>query len=143
VETDIFGLHDYAADGGTITRHFADRNETCLHSSDWRMASCEGFTPTGKEAFLVTEYGGIAFQDGAGEDTWGYHDKVADEEMFFARYRDVTDAVRAIPYCQGYCYTQLTDVEQETNGLLTPDRKPKIDPDRFRALTRNPEGRNR
>jgi len=32
-------------------------------------------------------------------------------------------------------------VEQETNGLLTPDRKPKIDPDRFRALTKNPEGR--
>jgi hypothetical protein len=65
---------------------------------------------------------------------------VAGEEAFFARYQDVTDAVRAIPYCQGYCYTQLTDVQQETNGLLTPDRKPKIDPDRFRALTRNPEG---
>ncbi len=143
VETDIFGLHDYAADGTTMARHFADRNETCLHSNDWRMASCEGFTPTGKEAFLVTEYGGIAFQDGAGADTWGYHDKVADEEAFFARYKDVTDAVRAIPYCQGYCYTQLTDVEQETNGLMTPDRKPKIDPDRFRSLTKNPEGRNR
>ena len=141
VETDIFGLHDYAADGKTMARHFADRDETCLHSNDWRMASCDGFSPTGKEAFLVTEYGGIAFQDGAGADTWGYHDKVADEEAFFARYRDVTGAVRAIPYCQGYCYTQLTDVEQETNGLMTPERKPKIDPERFRALTQNPEGR--
>ena len=143
VETDIFGLHDYAADGKTIAHHFADREEVCLHTNDWRMACADGFTPTGKEAFLVTEYGGIAFQDGAGADTWGYHDKVADEEAFFARYKDVTDAVRAIPYSQGYCYTQLTDVEQETNGLLTPDRKPKIDPDRFRTLTKNPEGRNR
>jgi len=141
VETDIIGLHDYAADGKTMAKHFADRGETCLHSNDWRMACADGFIPTGKEAFLVTEYGGIAFQDGAGADTWGYHDKVADEEAFFARYKDVTDAVRAIPYCQGCCYTQLTDVEQETNGLLTPDRKPKIDPDRFRALTKNPEGR--
>ena len=26
----------------------------------------------------------------------------------------------------GYCYTQLTDVEQETNGLLTADRAPKV-----------------
>ena len=143
VETDIFGLHDYAADGKTIAHHFADREEVCLHTNDWRMACADGFIPTGKEAFLVTEYGGIAFQDGAGADTWGYHDKVADEEAFFARYKDVTDAVRAIPYSQGYCYTQLTDVEQETNGLLTPDRKPKIDPDRFRTLTKNPEGRNR
>lgn len=27
----------------------------------------------------------------------------------------------------GYCYTQLTDVEQEINGILTYDRKPKCD----------------
>lgn len=141
VETDIFGLHDYAASGPDIERHFRDRAETCLHSNDWRMSCCDGFTPTGKEAFLITEYGGIAFQDGAGGDTWGYHDKVVDEEAFFRRFQSVNDAVRAIPYCQGYCYTQLTDVQQETNGLLTPDRRPKMDADRFRALNRNPDHR--
>lgn len=141
VETDIFGLHDYAASGPDIERHFRDRDEVCRHSCDWRMACADGFAPTGREAFLVTEYGGIAFQDGAGQDTWGYHDKVRDEDAFFARFQSVNDAVRAIPYCQGYCYTQLTDVQQETNGLLTPDRKPKIDPDRFRALNRNPDHR--
>ena len=142
VETDIFALHDYADTREKISLHFRDRTETCLHSSDWRMAACEGFTPTGQEAFMITEYGGIAIEDGDGENTWGYHDKVRGEEAFFDRYRDVTDAVRAISYCQGYCYTQLTDVQQETNGILTPDRKPKIDPERFRALTRNPAGRD-
>lgn len=141
VKTDIFGLHDYAATGEAIDRHFHDRGDVTIHSNDWRMSCAEGFEPTGKEAFMVTEYGGIAFQDGAGENTWGYHDKVKDEEAFFARYKSVNDAVRAIPFCQGYCYTQLTDVEQETNGLLTPDRKPKIDPERFKALTTNPQNR--
>ena len=141
VETDIFGLHDYAASGADIARHFRDREETCLHSNDWRMSTCDGFTPTGKEAFLVTEFGGIAFQDGAGGDTWGYHDKVTDLEAFFQRFQSVNDAVRAIPYCQGYCYTQLTDVEQETNGLLTPGRKPKMDVERFRALNVSPDHR--
>lgn len=141
LETDIFGLHDYAATGEDIIRHFRDRDETTLHSNDWRMACVDAFKPTGKEAFLITEYGGIALQDAEGNGTWGYHGKVSDETAFFARYRDVTDAIRAIPYCQGYCYTQLTDVEQETNGLLTLDRKPKIDIDQFRALTTNPEGR--
>ncbi len=34
----------------------------------------------------------------------------------------------------GFCYTQLTDVEQEVNGLMTYDRKPKVDPDRFKAI---------
>jgi hypothetical protein len=32
------------------------------------------------------------------------------------------------------CYTQLTDVEQEQNGLYTYDRKPKFDPAIFRAI---------
>ena len=141
VKTDIFGLHDYAASGEVIAKHFADQRETYLHTNDWRMSRADSFEPTFKEAFLLTEYGGIAFSDGKDADTWGYHDKVKDEDAFFARYKDTNDAVRAIPYCQGYCYTQLTDVQQETNGLLTPDRKPKVDVDRFRALTTNPDGR--
>ncbi len=36
---------------------------------------------------------------------------------------------------QGFCYTQLTDVEQEINGLLTHDRHPKADLARIREIT--------
>lgn len=141
-KTDIFALHDYTDKGSVLASHFQDRAFLETHACDHRMASVNSELPTGKEAFLVTEYGGIAFEEGD-EETWGYHNKVRDEEMFFQRYQDVTDAVRALPYCQGYCYTQLTDVQQETNGLLTPDRTPKVDVDRFRDLTQNPDGRYR
>ena len=106
------------------------------------MSYASGVLPTGKEAFMLTEYGGIAFAEG-NENTWGYHDKVTDEETFFKRYQSVTDAARAIPYCQGYCYTQLTDVAQEINGLLTYDRKVKVNPERVAAITKNPDHRNR
>ena len=51
----------------------------------------------------------------------------------------VTEAIRAIPFCQGYCYTQLTDVMQEINGVLTPDRKPKMDVKRFARLNTGEE----
>ena len=145
VETDICALHDYAADGAVLARHFASRQEVEKHACDWRPCYAQGVTPTGKEAFLVTEYGGIAFNniglqgDAGGMESWGYHDKVTSEEQFFARFQSVTDAIRAIPYCQGYCYTQLTDVMQEVNGLLTPDRQPKVDVKRFAALNRNPD----
>ena len=57
------------------------------------------------------------------------------------RFASVTDAIRELPYCQGYCYTQLTDVMQEINGLLSPDRQPKVDPESFRKLNGNPKGR--
>ena len=145
VETDICALHDYADRGDVLAAHFASRTQVEEHACDWRPCYCENVRPTGQEAFLVTEYGGIAFStiglqgNVEGMESWGYHDKVTDEEAFFTRFRDVTDAIRAIPYCQGYCYTQLTDVMQEVNGLLTPDRKPKMDVERFRSLNRNPD----
>ena len=53
----------------------------------------------------------------------------------------MTDGVREIPYCQGYCYTQLTDVMQEINGLLTPDRQPKMDVERVREINQAAAGR--
>ena len=145
-ETDICALHDYAADGAALRKHFASREQVEKTGCDKRPAYAKGVAPTGREAFLVTEYGGIAMQskgiqeDMGGMATWGYHDKVADEEAFLARYADLTQAILDIPYCQGYCYTQLTDVMQEINGLLTPEREPKADVARIRAINRNPDG---
>ena len=147
VTTDICGLHDYADTKEMIANHFADREEVELHGCDWRPCYCDSEIPTGAEAFLVTEYGGIAFQnigiqgEMGGMQTWGYHGKVTDEEAFFERFKSVTDGVREIPYCQGYCYTQLTDVMQEINGLLSPERKPKMDVARVREINQTAPGR--
>ena len=140
-KTDIFGLHDYAATGSDLAKHFESRDTVEIIANDHHMSYAEGVEPTGKEAFLLTEYGGIAFDEASEEGAWGYHGKVKDEEAFFKRYSSLQEAALKIPYCQGYCYTQLTDVQQEINGLLTPDRRPKVNPKRFAALTINPEGR--
>lgn len=139
-QTDICGLHDYAASGETLARHFRDRGEVEAHGCDSRACYVQGHAPTGDEAFLVTEYGGIAFSNVGlqgelgGMQTWGYHDKVTSPDRFFERFAALTKAIREIPYCQGYCYTQLTDVMQEVNGILTPDRKPKVDMKRFAGI---------
>ena len=42
--------------------------------------------------------------------------------------------VRKLTYLSGYCYTQLTDVEQETNGLLYADRTPKLPLEQIREI---------
>lgn len=147
VRTDICALHDYAANGSVLARHFESREAVEAHGCDYRPCYALGSMPDGREAFMVTEYGGIAFSDiGEQEDmggmqTWGYHDKVTGEDAFIERFASVTNAIRAIPYCQGYCYTQLTDVMQEINGLLTPDRRPKIDPEKLKAINISPDGR--
>jgi hypothetical protein len=42
------------------------------------------------------------------------------------------------PVLGGFCYTQLTDTEQETNGLLTAAREPKVDVAELNRITRRP-----
>jgi len=46
----------------------------------------------------------------------------------------VMDAVFASNALSGFCYTQLTDVEQEINGLLTYDRKPKCNLEEIKRI---------
>lgn len=140
MHTDICGLHDYNSTKEVLKEHFADRDFIEKQTCDGRRAYADGYMPTGKEAFMVTEYGGIAFAniglqgELGGMETWGYHGKESDEEAFFARYEACTEALTEIPFCQGYCYTQLTDIMQEINGLLTPDRKSKVDVERVRQI---------
>ena len=50
-------------------------------------------------------------------------------------YRSLVQALMDPGPVEGFCYTQLTDVEQEQNGLLTADRKPKVDPSSLRPIT--------
>ena len=76
---------------------------------------------------FVSEYGGIRWAptDAAG---WGYGQAPGSEQEFLDRFRGLTETLLFHPRIGALCYTQLTDVEQELNGLYTYDRKPKFDP---------------
>lgn len=81
---------------------------------------------------MLTEFGGIGF-DVSDEKGWGYSSAETEEE-FIQSYSRIMDAVYASKGLWGFCYTQLTDVEQEINGLYTYDRKPKCSPERIREI---------
>lgn len=66
--------------------------------------------------------------------SWGYGDGPRTQEEFIARYRGLTDALLDNPRMFGFCYTQLYDVEQETNGLYTYGRKAKFDMEIFKEI---------
>jgi hypothetical protein len=57
---------------------------------------------------------------------------------YVERFAGLVDALLDNPEIAGFCYTQLTDTEQERNGLLTADRAPKLDPERIRAIVGRP-----
>ena len=79
----------------------------------------------------MTEFGGIAFA--VGREGWGYT-SAPDEQSFLRQLRAVFQPLHDSPLVQGFCYTQFTDVEQEINGLLTYDRKPKADIEAIRKI---------
>ena len=59
--------------------------------------------------------------------------RVRSEEEFQVRFAGLTDALLDDPDMFGYCYTQLTDVFQEENGIYRFDRTSKLDVERVRA----------
>ena len=96
------------------------------------MTAC-GYDHTGKPK-LLTEYGGIAMAKDSEGDNWGYNGAAKDEEAFLKRFEAITQAFKHMPGFVGYCYTQLTDVFQEVNGLLDMDRNPKANLDEIRRI---------
>lgn len=123
--SDIIALHDYEEFGEKFIERYKDKEkivDNIIPHNNGKYAFADGYKYKGQPVML-TEYGGIAFQHESG---WGYGNQVGSEEAFLKRYRDITDAIKSIPYISGYCYTQTTDVQQEVNGLLYEDRTPKI-----------------
>jgi beta-galactosidase/beta-glucuronidase len=123
--SDIISLHDYEERGEKFLKRYVSKdaitsNEISHMNSRYAMA--EGYAYRG-QPIIISEFGGIAFKTEAG---WGYGNQVDTEEAFLERFQSITQAIKDTDYICGYCYTQVTDVQQEVNGLLTEDRKPKV-----------------
>lgn len=132
----LITLHHYEQDAKKFAIGFANREDVLSKVFDYsgKKALADGYEYKG-QPILLTEYGGAAYDaDTKDNGNWGYGKTVCDEESFIARYDELTSFAASLPYCEGYCYTQLSDVEQEVNGLLTSDRRPKADPRRIAAI---------
>lgn len=137
-KSDICAVHNYnhgqegENDKYAYFKQTLSTKEEILRSQPaGRAIYANGYSHRG-EPILLTEFGGIAYKMD-GEQGWGYT-SVATEEDFVRDYRRVIEAVYASNAIHGFCYTQLTDVEQEVNGLLTYDRRPKCDPEAIRRI---------
>lgn len=122
--TDILSIHDYESKGDVLRERYATLENTLIARPAKRALFVGEYEHQGQPV-LLTEYGGVAYRTNE-QEGWGYS-TAADGEGFAESLREILEAVYASPILQGFCYTQLTDVEQEINGLLTYDRQPKID----------------
>lgn len=129
--TDLCAVHDYTYTEHTPEKFDKNWDRILKLGPDKRLLFINGCAYEGQPVIL-SEYGGIAFD--RDNDGWGYMDKVKDEEGFLKRLASVTLEVIRSGRFSGFCYTQLTDVQQEVNGLLTIHRTPKVAVDKLREI---------
>ena len=140
VETDIYDVHDYEQNPEVFKAHydvFAEGGELYDQVNINCYAGCLGVRQTyGGQPVFISEYGGIRWsEDSAG---WGYGEGPKTPEEFLQRFKGLADAQLDNPKFFGFCYTQLTDVEQEQNGLYTYDRKAKFPPATIKGYISRP-----
>ncbi len=144
-ETDVYDSHNYEQDPEAFRAEMAglDRDEPFINV--WSDGTPESLPYRG-QPYFVSEFGGIWWHpetaaEARGDDrkeSWGYGQRPRDEEEFQERFAALTGVLLDDPDMFGYCYTQLTDVFQEQNGVYRFDRSTKLDVSRVRAAQLRP-----
>lgn len=136
--TDIYTVHDYEQDPVKFKSTYAP-----VSPDDWENTPIrfpELNVPYQGQPYVVDEYGGTWWdpnaveteQDADRKSSWGYGKRPTDIEEVYHRIEKLTAILLNHPNIAGYCYTQLTDIEQEQNGIYTYDRREKFDAKRLK-----------
>lgn len=136
--TDIYTVHDYEQDPVKFKATYA-----AVSPDDWKNTPIrfpELNVPYQGQPYVVDEYGGTWWdpnaveteQDADRKSSWGYGKRPTDIEEVYHRIEKLTAILLNHPNIAGYCYTQLTDIEQEQNGIYTYDRWEKFDAKRLK-----------
>ncbi len=142
VETDIFTVHDYDQNVETFRQRYAGVNPDSPEDAFVRFPELS--VPYEGQPYVVDEYGGTFWtkdytgqseKAGGGRNKWGYGKTSRQVED---QIKALTDVLLNHPHISGYTYTQLTDVEQEVNGIYTYDRKPKFNIKRLKGILGGP-----
>lgn len=142
-ETDIYDSHNYEQD----PTRFADvmggvgTGDPYINTEDdenERRENRPWSVPYAGQPYFCSEFGGIWWSPDPRADGWGYGNPPASLDEFYERFTGLTAALLDNPDMFGYCYTQLTDVFQEQNGIYFFDRTPKFDLALLRAAQARP-----
>jgi len=140
IVSDLWGIHDYALRGDAIRERYGSfeaLERTLRLTQPSHHAIALQRRQHHEEPVVLSECGGLSYDPRPERRRFGYG-TVNDPAELVARYEDLIGAILESPSIAGFCYTQLTDTEQETNGLLFDDHSPKVDPAALRAINERP-----
>lgn len=130
VKTDIWSFHNYEQDAEQLQENLTLKGDGTVPTFD-----VENEAEYSGQPYYLDEYGGIKWViEQFAENTWGYGQGPKTLEEFYSRLEALTDVILDMEYINGYTYTQLTDVEQEQNGIFNYDRTAKFDAGKLKAI---------
>ncbi|OAA74359.1 beta-galactosidase [Akanthomyces lecanii RCEF 1005] len=141
VETDLTTFHDYS-DGPELAKTCADLRLILGKKADRDVFVPEmpgrdpGAKHTDGKPIMCTEFGGVniaAAKPGERDRDWGYTTAQNPDDLLKRIERLVRGVVEG-GHCCAFVYTQLTDIQQEANGLYTFDRREKLDANQVKAV---------
>ena len=135
--TDVVTVHDYTARGDVLRQRYGSAtamDHTLTHTQPgYRAVFLNGAARDGHPV-VISEFGGVSL-DLSDSPGWRGYGSVRTPEELLDRLDDLVTALLSSPAVAGFCWTQLTDTQQERNGLTTADRRPKIDAGKIRQIT--------
>jgi beta-galactosidase/beta-glucuronidase len=128
-KTDICDIHSYNHNPESIVPVALKRNNGTafgILSKFVTIFNKRLLTPQQLKEYplYLSEFGGLTYL--AEGKTWGYHKAIKTEEEFLRIYEQMVNNIMECEEICGFCYTQLTDVEQEQNGLVKYNRADKF-----------------
>ena len=130
-DSDILAIHDYASLGSELKEKYNEFTYNDAFQTFRRVYANDN--PYMGQPVLLSEFGGIMFERDQRDDNWGYNSAAKNDDEFLARLKALVEGIYDADF-QGFCYTQLTDVQQEVNGLLDSEHNPKIAPEKIREI---------
>ncbi|GAB3429870.1 glycoside hydrolase family 2 protein [Flindersiella endophytica] len=131
-ETDVYDSHNYEQDPAKFAAAMAGLADGRPYANGAEFPFSVAYEG---QPYFCSEFGGIWWNPDATpeEYSWGYGERPKSLDEFYERFEGLVAALLDDPQMFGYCYTQLTDVYQEQNGVYRFDRSTKFDLKRVRA----------
>ena len=131
-QTDIIALHDYDPYINNYEKYNIENIDILQPMFRKAISYNEKYS---NQPIILTEYGGLSCKDDVNDKFYGYHVN-NNKEALIENFKILQANVYKCPFV-GFCYTQLTDVKQETNGLLYQNRKAKFELEEIRKIIEN------
>lgn len=131
--TDIMSLHEYTHNEEAYYNDYLDLdyvlNGKIINTFGPALADNQKYN---NQPIIISEFGGVSKTTSE----FNYGNAFEKDDDFAKKINGLVNVLERLPYVEGFCYTQFSDVQQEKNGLVDEDRNLRLPIEVIRKIIR-------